>query len=102
LRDCPWDESNDATPCRPFDGPWLLLAGPALARFRPAHAATHGSPWDYDRRVPILCWRMGVALFKPPPGVRTVDTVATPAVDPDRGPASCCPPRPAGVAIGYG
>jgi predicted AlkP superfamily pyrophosphatase or phosphodiesterase len=23
-------------------------------------AATHGSPWDYDRRVPILFWRPGV------------------------------------------
>ena len=23
--------------------------------------ATHGSPWDYDRRVPILFWRRGVA-----------------------------------------
>ena len=21
--------------------------------------ATHGSPWDYDRRVPILSWRAG-------------------------------------------
>jgi hypothetical protein len=23
--------------------------------------ATHGSPWDYDRRVPILFWRPGMA-----------------------------------------
>ena len=23
--------------------------------------ATHGSPWDYDRRVPILFWRAGMA-----------------------------------------
>jgi predicted AlkP superfamily pyrophosphatase or phosphodiesterase len=24
-----------------------------------AYVATHGSPWDYDRRVPILFWRPG-------------------------------------------
>lgn len=23
--------------------------------------ATHGSPWDYDRRVPVLFWRAGMA-----------------------------------------
>jgi predicted AlkP superfamily pyrophosphatase or phosphodiesterase len=25
------------------------------------HVATHGSPWDYDRRVPILFWRPGTS-----------------------------------------
>src|SRR5438270_7548480 len=25
------------------------------------YIATHGSPWDYDRRVPILFWRPGAA-----------------------------------------
>ena len=25
------------------------------------YVATHGSPWDYDRRVPILFWRKGMA-----------------------------------------
>src|SRR5437763_926690 len=25
------------------------------------YVATHGSPWDYDRRVPILFWRPGAA-----------------------------------------
>lgn len=24
------------------------------------YAATHGSPWDYDRRVPIVFWRKGM------------------------------------------
>jgi predicted AlkP superfamily pyrophosphatase or phosphodiesterase len=24
-----------------------------------AFVATHGSPWDYDRRVPIIFWRPG-------------------------------------------
>ena len=30
------------------------------------YAATHGSPWDYDRRVPIAFWRKGP--FPPPHG----------------------------------
>ena len=25
------------------------------------YVATHGSPWDYDRRVPIIFWRPGLA-----------------------------------------
>jgi len=35
--------------------------------------ATHGSPWDYDRRVPILFWRRGMAGFEQPLPVETVD-----------------------------
>jgi predicted AlkP superfamily pyrophosphatase or phosphodiesterase len=35
--------------------------------------ATHGSPWDYDRRVPILFWRRGMAGFEQPMAVETVD-----------------------------
>ena len=35
--------------------------------------ATHGSPWDYDRRVPILFWRRGMAGFEQPQPVETVD-----------------------------
>ncbi|HEV2817233.1 MAG TPA: alkaline phosphatase family protein [Allosphingosinicella sp.] len=35
--------------------------------------ATHGSPWDYDRRVPILFWRRGLAGFEQPIAVETVD-----------------------------
>jgi predicted AlkP superfamily pyrophosphatase or phosphodiesterase len=30
-----------------------------IAKPGPGYAATHGSPWDYDRRVPILFWRPG-------------------------------------------
>ena len=29
------------------------------------YVATHGSPWDYDRRVPILFWRHGPARAAP-------------------------------------
>lgn len=35
--------------------------------------ATHGSPWDTDRRVPILFWRKGMRPFEQPLGVETVD-----------------------------
>ncbi|WNO54826.1 alkaline phosphatase family protein [Stakelama saccharophila] len=37
------------------------------------YVATHGSIWDYDRRVPILFWRKGMAGFEQPLGVETVD-----------------------------
>jgi hypothetical protein len=39
--------------------------------------ATHGSPWDYDRRVPILFWRKGLAPFEQPLSVETVDIMPT-------------------------
>lgn len=37
------------------------------------YVATHGSPWDYDRRVPILFWRRGMTGFEQPHPVETVD-----------------------------
>ncbi len=39
--------------------------------------ATHGSIWDYDRRVPILFWRKEMAPFEQPNGVETVDILPT-------------------------
>jgi predicted AlkP superfamily pyrophosphatase or phosphodiesterase len=39
--------------------------------------ATHGSPWDTDRRVPILFWRKGMRHFEQPLGVETVDILPT-------------------------
>ena len=39
--------------------------------------ATHGSAWDYDRRVPILFWRRGLAGFEQPLSVETVDIMPT-------------------------
>lgn len=43
----------------------------------PGYAATHGSIWDYDRRVPILFWRAGLAAFEQPNPVMTVDILPT-------------------------
>ena len=41
------------------------------------YVETHGSPWDYDRRVPILFWRRGMAGFEQPLSVETVDIAPT-------------------------
>ena len=42
-----------------------------------AYIATHGSAWDYDRRVPMLFWRKGVPGFEQPQPVETVDIAPT-------------------------
>lgn len=71
------------------------------------YVATHGSAWDYDRRVPILFWQRGLAPFEQPNPVMTVDIMPTlaalvgVAIDPRTidgrcldliaGPASSCP-----------
>jgi predicted AlkP superfamily pyrophosphatase or phosphodiesterase len=41
------------------------------------NVATHGSVWDYDRRVPILFWRRGMTGFEQPLSVETVDIMPT-------------------------
>ncbi len=41
------------------------------------YVATHGSPYDYDRRVPILFWRKGLAGFEHPGSIETVDIMPT-------------------------
>jgi predicted AlkP superfamily pyrophosphatase or phosphodiesterase len=70
------------------------------------YVATHGSIWDYDRRVPMLFWRKGMARFEQPLAVETVDIAPTLAamiglnvaagemdgrcLDLDAGPGSTC------------
>ncbi len=39
--------------------------------------ATHGSPWNYDRRVPILFYRPGTVGYEQPLPVETVDILPT-------------------------
>ena len=39
--------------------------------------ATHGSPWNYDRRVPILFWWPGATGFEQPLPIETVDIMPT-------------------------
>ena len=41
------------------------------------YTATHGSPWDYDRRVPILFWRRGTTAISSDEPVETVDIMPT-------------------------
>ncbi|UVO54870.1 alkaline phosphatase family protein [Sphingomonas sp. SUN039] len=71
------------------------------------YTATHGSPWDYDRRVPMLFWRKGLMPYEQPNSVETVDILPTLAaligltvpkaeidgrcLDLIAGPASSCP-----------
>ncbi|PKP91779.1 MAG: alkaline phosphatase [Alphaproteobacteria bacterium HGW-Alphaproteobacteria-16] len=70
------------------------------------YVATHGSFWDYDRRVPILFWRKGAPAFEQPLPVEVVDILPTLAallalpvpageidgrcLDLDNGPATTC------------
>jgi predicted AlkP superfamily pyrophosphatase or phosphodiesterase len=53
--------------------PWVTPIAEAGA----GYVATHGSPWDYDRRVPILFWRKGITPFEQPLAVETVDIAPT-------------------------
>jgi arylsulfatase A-like enzyme len=39
--------------------------------------ATHGSVWDYDRRVPILFWRSGVTGATVEHSAETTDILPT-------------------------
>lgn len=41
------------------------------------YATTHGSPRDYDRRVPLLFWRAGLPGMEQPHPVDTVDIAPT-------------------------
>ncbi len=70
--------------------------------------ATHGSPWNYDRRVPILFYRPGKQGFEQPLPIETVDIMPTLAslirmpvpaaeidghcIDLDPGPRDTCKP----------
>ncbi|WP_417622779.1 alkaline phosphatase family protein [Parasphingorhabdus sp.] len=55
----------------------LKKAVTPIASTARGYVATHGSPWDYDRRVPILFWRAGMQHFEQPMTVMTVDIAPT-------------------------
>ncbi len=42
-----------------------------------AYIASHGSPWQYDRRVPILFYHPGMIGFEEPLPIETVDILPT-------------------------
>ena len=41
------------------------------------YVATHGSPWDYDRRVPVIFWRRGMPATSREEPVETADIMPT-------------------------
>jgi arylsulfatase A-like enzyme len=41
------------------------------------YVSTHGSPWDYDRRVPIIFWRKGFGGISVNKSTETVDILPT-------------------------
>ena len=93
-------------------GDFVVFLKPRITPIPPATTpagtiATHGSIWDYDRRVPILFWRKGMTGFEQPLSVETVDIMPSLAalvgfalspgdidgrcLDLDGGPGSTCP-----------
>jgi predicted AlkP superfamily pyrophosphatase or phosphodiesterase len=61
-------------------GDFLVLLNPYITPIPDTsvgYVATHGSPWGYDRRVPILFWWKNIAPFEQPNAVETVDILPT-------------------------
>ncbi len=61
-------------------GDFLVLLKPYVTPIPDAsfgYVATHGSPWGYDRRVPIIFWWKGAAPFEQPNAIETVDIMPT-------------------------
>jgi arylsulfatase A-like enzyme len=61
-------------------GDLLLMLKPGVTPIvdpTKGYVSTHGSPWENDRRVPILFWRKGMRGFEQPRGVETVDILPT-------------------------
>ena len=61
-------------------GDLLVLLRPRVSTIEapgPGYVETHGSPWDYDRRVPLLFWRRGQPAFEQALSVETVDIMPT-------------------------
>lgn len=48
-----------------------------LTKARVGLVSTHGTPWDYDRRVPILFWRSGMAPADRTEAIDTTDIMPT-------------------------
>ena len=92
-------------------GDFLMLLKPRITPIGTVKVggsvATHGSPWDYDRRVALAFWREGMPAFEQPQPVSTADILPTLAalinlpidtkeidgrcLDLNNGPATTCP-----------
>ncbi|MGN6268766.1 MAG: alkaline phosphatase family protein [Sphingomonas sp.] len=65
---------------RPRSGDLVVALKPRVSSIDApgrGYVSTHGSFWDYDRRVPILFWRKGMTPFEQPLSVETVDIAPT-------------------------
>jgi len=60
-------------------GDLLVVLKPKVAPYPKEFgiASTHGTPWDYDRRVPIVFWRPNIAATTRDDPVETVDIMPT-------------------------
>jgi alkaline phosphatase len=60
-------------------GDLLVASKPHITPINDArgYVATHGSPWNYDRRVPMLFFWPGITGFEQPLPVETVDILPT-------------------------
>jgi predicted AlkP superfamily pyrophosphatase or phosphodiesterase len=61
-------------------GDFLVLLKPRVTPIfdtSRGYVSTHGSPWDYDRKVPILFWRKGMRPFEQTLAVETADILPT-------------------------
>jgi len=60
-------------------GDFVVVAKPRVTPIADTsrNIATHGSPWDYDRRVPILFWRKGAPPVNSEAPIETTDILPT-------------------------
>jgi len=60
-------------------GDFIVLLKPRITPIPDtrSYVATHGSPWDYDRRVPILFWRPGMTASARDTAIETADIMPT-------------------------
>ena len=56
---------------------WKQFASFGIPGVNATYIAGHGSPWDYDRRVPMLFWWPGATGFEQPLAVETIDIAPT-------------------------
>lgn len=74
-------------------GDFLIALQPLFTFDEPPDVVSHGSPWDYDRRVPMVFWGPWRAEVRREP-VRTVDLAATLARELDLKPTEPLDGRP--------
>jgi len=69
--------STDAERSSDIQVAWTEFATPFAISAKSPYVAGHGSPWNYDRRVPMLFWWPGASGFEQPLAVETVDIAPT-------------------------